>query len=319
MRKSFLALLTGAFMFVDVEVEAAPATVQNLGGISRDVRDLEGRIGRQFGGVSDEMRALERRTVHQFGGVSKEFDDAKSRLGKLEDAEKAATEAVAKCGKGETLAERLRKCVDMMVSTRRLRKQVKEHRKEVEDFSARVVNMMADLRTKDKEHDKALENAATDRGKLRGGLDGHETRLSNVERGVADLGAQVALGAVNHVKGAAGALGVGFSLPIVSGDWRLQAEALGSFGAGTLGFTAIGRGLAELGLGFVLGPNVRLHIEGPAFSKPASAVFVGAGGSLGWQDERFGVIFDAALGSQAHSVGMADAAWASSLLAQVKF
>lgn len=158
----------------------------------------------------------------------------------------------------------------------------------------------------------------------------HDHQITAVADTVGDLlenapRAELVVGAVNHADGRALAFGAGLSLPVAKGDWRFQTEALGSVGSGTIGFTAIGRWMTAIGDSpfiagqFVVGPNVRFHIEGPEFSRPASAVFAGVGVSAGWSGERFGVIADLAVGPQAQAGGRSGIAVASGLLAQVKF
>ena len=127
-------------------------------------------------------------------------------------------------------------------------------------------------------------------------------------------------GLLNHEDKVAAAFGVGVSMPVAQGEWQTETEALVSLGDESIGFTAIGRGTTHLfDTGLVVGPNLRFQVEGPEFSEPASAVFVGGGGSIGWQNELFCAIADVSVGALAHKGGDPDIVATGGLLVQVRF
>lgn len=243
------------------------------------------------------------------------------RIERLECELEEATKALAWCDpKGKSLADRLRRLPQC--NKRELAKAEKKFAEKAKELETAIAGL--DERT------TAIEGRLS---RVEGGLKGTVERIELVENSTNEgfeivsqtidgmyPQAELVLGLVNHRDGMGFAIGAGLSLPVAKGDGRLQAEALGSVGSGTVGFTAIGRGLTTIGDSpFVGGLNVRFHIEGSEFSGRPDALFMGAGVSAGWSGERFGFIADIAAGSQAHGVGKSDAAWASSLLAQVKF
>lgn len=270
---------------------------------------------RQMNAHEDQDNVVHAGMVRQYQALQRQVATVRRKQAAAEKALAGCEEKAVKAGKAKNaFAARLGACIAKLREVKNLAEQAKRDEERLSNLEGRM---------------DALEDRT---GLIEEKVVAHERRADMVEEAVVDNRvrivaleerggdeAELVLGLVNHRDGLGFALGAGFALPVAKGDARLQAEALGSFGSEALGFTAIGRGLAELGWGFVLGLNVRFHLEGPAFSRPANTVFVGAGGSLGWQYRRFGVIADVSFGPEAHRVGQTDAKWVSSLLGQVKF
>lgn len=255
-------------------------------------------------GMVRQYQALQRQVV----GLKRQNADAEKALAQCEDK-------AVKSGKARSaFVARLGACIGKLREVKSLSEQVKKDEGRLSDLAGRVDAL--------EDRTGLIASRVADH---EGRITDNETRTWEAIRQVNNLRengpqAELVLGAVNHAEGMALAFGAGLSMPVAKGDWRFQTEALGSVGSGAVGFTAIGRGLVLIGgSGFVLGPNVKFHVEGPAFSRPANTVFAGAGGSVGWSGERFGVIADVSVGQEAHRVGQTDIAWASGILGQVKF
>lgn len=304
MRFSFF-ILTAALVVATKQAQAAPTASQSHidGRIRKQVGDLEYKVEKQFGGVSEE-----------FNAIGKQLGEAKSSLDRLAKSEAATKEAVAQCGKDETLADRLRKCVNLMVAARKLNKQVAEQKKTLGLLSKQMEGLTSELRAKDEAHDKtladharALEEEAVERrtedvrvdkmlNKHTGRLDRMDDRLGDVKRDIADLGGPTQFisfaGLWVHRSGIAVGPGIGLSLAGAGGAVRVEPEVMVGVGPEMLGVSGSIRLRPVWEEWWWIGGNGRFIVEGDVSLKYTRNLAVVVGPSFGFLIDRFGLTID---------------------------
>lgn len=269
-------VLTAALVVANnVAFAQSNVTVKNMGGVSRDITDLEHRMVRGFGGVSRDVSALER----QVANLRRQNAAAEKVLAKCEDK-------AIKSGKARSrFLARLGVCISQLGDVKRLSAKVASLESRMSRIEGRTDALDGRVSGVEGRAD-AMEEVAED----------HRLRILGIEGRLAE-GPEVALLAGPAVSrgGVPFNLGLGLSLPVAEGDARAETELLIGLRPEHLALTVRER-VRQAGYGLVLGWNVMFLAQARTDLTAAREVMLGTGPSIGWSGERFGVNLDLAGG-----------------------